>query len=81
MLRRLANWLGRRGDSGDAESEERAGERDESDEGGFLPSRLDASVLESHGMGTTAAEQELKRIEENAERVESNRPDDHEHRQ
>jgi hypothetical protein len=50
----------------------------ESEDGGFTPSRLDASVLEAHGMGTTAAERELESIEEKAETLESSRPDDHE---
>ena len=53
-------------------------EVDHDDGSGFVPSRLDASVLEAHGMGTSAAERELESIEEKAETLESSRPDDHE---
>jgi hypothetical protein len=77
MLRRVLNWLGIR-DGGDAESEDRTGEgSEESDDDGFIPSRLDASVLESHGMETTEAERELESIEEKARILESSRPDEH----
>ena len=69
MFRTLLRRLGLGGS--DAESED-------SEDGGFTPSRLDASVLEAHGMGTTAAERELESIEEKAEILESSRPDDHE---
>lgn len=79
MLRTLLCRLGLRdGDDTDvAESEERTadGENEDgdADEDGFLPSRLDASVLESHGMSTTAAERELQSIEEKAQTLESDR--------
>ena len=43
---------------------------------GFLPSRLDASVLEAHGMGTGASERELAGIQQKAETLESERPDE-----
>lgn len=76
MLRRVLDWLGLRkgGDSAERENGE------DTDESGFMPSRLDASVLESHGMETTAAERELESIEEKARTLESNREHpDHEH--
>jgi len=69
MFRRLLRRLGLGG---------RNAETEDSEDGGFTPSRLDASVLEAHGMGTTAAEQELESIEEKAKTLESSRPDDHE---
>ncbi|ERH09118.1 MAG: hypothetical protein J07HX64_00870 [halophilic archaeon J07HX64] len=72
MFRKLLSRLGLGGN--DAESKE----CEDGEDGGFAPSRLDASVLEAHGMGTTAAERELESIEEKAEAIESNRPDDHE---
>lgn len=72
MFRKLLYRLGL-GDN-DAESKE----PEDGEDDGFAPSRLDASVLEAHGMGTTAAERELESIEEKAEAIESNRPDDHE---
>lgn len=73
MLRRVLNWLGRqeRENSADRENGE------DTDESGFVPSRLDASVLESHGMGTAEAERELASIEEKARTLESDRPDEH----
>lgn len=51
------------------------GGRDEED-GGFAPSRLDASVLEANGMGSAAAERELASIEAKADQLESERPDE-----
>lgn len=45
----------------------------------FIPSRLDASVLEAHGMATTEAERELESIEEKAKMLEDEYPDE-EHR-
>ena len=86
MLRALLRAFGLRtesdGDTGDSdtgESDDEASRDDENGEEGFLPSRLDASVLEAHGMGTTAAERELASIEEKAQTLESDRPDEHEH--
>lgn len=46
-----------------------AGDGDETDED-FVPSRLDASVNEAHGMGTASADQELERLEETAAELE-----------
>lgn len=42
----------------------------------FMPSRLDASVLEAHGMATTEAERELASIEEKARILEDEYPDE-----
>lgn len=69
---------GKKSAKGDAddEREDNGGRADEED-GGFAPSRLDASVLEAHGMGSTAAERELASIEAKAEQLESERPDEH----
>lgn len=82
MLRTLLCRLGLRdgGDTNGAESEERTADGESEDADGFLPSRLDASVLESHGMSTTAAERELQSIEEKAQTLESDREqiDNHE---
>jgi hypothetical protein len=61
MFDRLFAWLGR---------DERD---DEPDDGGFLPSRLDASVLWSHGGGTDEAEAELAEVSEEAARLEEAR--------
>lgn len=70
LLRRLD--LGTNRERADTE-----GENNGSDGGdGFVPSRLDASVLEAHGMGTSAAERELASIEQKAETLESERPDE-----
>jgi len=79
MLRTLLRVFGLRGETDGDTGESDTGEADENGEEGFLPSRLDASVLEAHGMGTTAAERELASIEEKAQTLESDRPDEHEH--
>jgi hypothetical protein len=80
MFRVFLNWLDRRegGNSTERESESAASEAG-ADESGFTPSQLDASVLEAHGMGTSAAERELESIEEKAESLESSRPDGYQH--
>lgn len=61
LLGRLAGWFG-----SDSEDEE---------DSSFLPSRLDASVLESHGMGTPEAERELASIQQKAEMLEDQQQD------
>ena len=73
MLHRALSWLGLRERENSADGEN----GEDTDEGGFVPSRLDASVLESHGMETTEAERELESIEEKARILESDRPDEH----
>lgn len=82
MVRALLDLLGLRDET--AADEDRVAEaddwgddggRDEGD-GGFAPSRLDASVLEAHGMGNAAAERELASIEAKADQLESERPDE-----
>jgi len=89
MVRTLLDLLGLQDETAAGEdgpeggregSAKRASEdkREETEEdGGFVPSRLDASVLEAHGMGSTAAERELASIEAKAEQLESERPDEH----
>lgn len=67
LLARLVRALGNQTEAGD-EPEKREGS--DSDESGFIPSRLDASVLEGHGMETTRAERELTQLEEQAEQLE-----------
>lgn len=67
VLRRLV-YLFARGDDGEA-GEER-GDAQDDDESEFLPSRLDASVLEAHGMETTPAERELAQLQEKADQLE-----------
>lgn len=64
VLGNISTWLTR-------DSAEEGGEDDEDTEGSnFLPSRLDASVLEAHGIGTKSAERELAQIQEKAEQLE-----------
>lgn len=71
LLYRLAGLLG----IGDGEREKR-GQQSDLEEGKgeekqeFVPSRLDASVLEAHGMETTRAERELDELQEQAEQLE-----------
>jgi hypothetical protein len=69
MFRTLLERLGLRTDEEDSAN-------GESEDDGFVPSRLDASVLEAHGMGTGAAERELASIGQKAETLESERPDE-----
>jgi hypothetical protein len=80
LAARLAALLGRGGsddaDSTDADVSSDAGENaDDEERSGFLPSRLDASVLSAHGMGTTEAERELAEMEEKAEMLDEHRRD------
>lgn len=60
-------WLSRL--LGDAEQDDESGTADE--ESQFVPSEMDASVLEAHGMETARAEQELTQIEEKADQLET----------
>lgn len=64
MFRRLlSRFLGPRDDAeGDGES----ADDEESEDSGFLPSRLDASVLHAHGMGRGGAEREIASVQEKA---------------
>lgn len=77
ILSRLVGWF-RRGD-GDPE---RGGASDDGgdEESEFVPSRLDASVLEAHGMSTASAERELAQIEEKADQLEEIREEEDRHR-
>jgi hypothetical protein len=71
MLRTVLSWVTDRLGGENAESQATDDESDgEDEEGGFLPSRLDASVLTAHGMGTGQAEREIEDIEEHAELLE-----------
>lgn len=73
MLRRLLARLvgGDRGDETGAGDDAEPGDEDsEDDDSGFLPSRLDASVLYAHGMGGGGAEREIAQIEKKAEILE-----------
>lgn len=65
MVRSLLGRLFGRssGDEADADAES-------DDEGGFTPSRLDASVLYAHGMGATGVEWELTSLEHKGEMLE-----------
>jgi hypothetical protein len=66
----VRQWLTRvlaRVRSGDDED---ADDEDEDERRFFVPSRLDASVLYAHGMGTSQAERELATIEQKAEILE-----------
>jgi hypothetical protein len=60
MVRGLIRWF-----AGLFGSESESGESDEAeeDESGFLPSRLDASVLFAHGMNSTEAAQQVASME------------------
>lgn len=87
VMRRLASWLRSRllpgGNSvSDTDCDdavpwdaERAADGSDDDEGAFLMSRLDASVLLAHGFGTTAAERELKDVQQKAEMLAEARRD------
>ncbi|WP_436934795.1 hypothetical protein [Halovenus marina] len=61
MVRGLIRWF-----AGLFGSESESGESDEAenDEGGFMPSRLDASVLFAHGMNSTEAAQQVASMED-----------------
>jgi len=74
MLRRLLSrlWPGNtdHGESAEEQGDEH-GDADSDDEGGFLRSRLDASVLHSHGMGDRTVEVDESGVsEEEAEALE-----------
>jgi hypothetical protein len=61
MIRRLVGRLsGLFGDSELGSSEDDS----EEPESGFMPSRLDASVLFAHGMNSTEAAEEIARMED-----------------
>lgn len=51
-------------------SGDEAADDEEADDGGFTPSRLDASVLYAHGMGATGVEWELTSLEQKGEMLE-----------
>lgn len=70
MLRTVLSWFTARfGGQEEAEASDSDSDGDD-EEGGYLPSRLDASVLSAHGMGTSQAEREMADIEEHAELLE-----------
>lgn len=48
----------------------RTGEDEADGESGFVPSRLDASVLEGHGLRTAEAERELADLDEQSDALE-----------
>lgn len=77
MIRRLWRWLACRLGVGDRAGTDPRRQEDASDdeESGFLPSRLDASVLEAHRLGTTPAKEELENAQAKAEMLEDERPD------
>lgn len=52
-------------------SRDGVGDAEESRTRGFLPSRLDASVLVAHGMGIAEVEREISAVKEQAEALES----------
>lgn len=67
-MRSVLNWLAARFES-DAEDTE-------PEDGGFRPSRLDASVRYAHGTSDTDVEGEIANLEAEAERLENNRRGD-----
>lgn len=69
MIRRLIAPLVRLLDGGESDDSVQSDE-DVEEESGFMPSRLDASVLEAHGMETASAERELAQIQEKADQLE-----------
>lgn len=72
MFRRyLARLVGRGGGDGEASNEE--AEDTDGDDSGFLPSRLDASVLYAHGMGRGGADREIANVQEKGEILEEAR--------
>ena len=70
LLGRLSRWISREDEN------DRADGDDEADVSGFVPSRLDASVLEAHGMSTAPAERELAQLQEKANQLEQQQRDD-----
>jgi hypothetical protein len=61
MVRGLIRWLaGLFGRESASEKSDDAAD----DEGGFMPSRLDASVLFAHGMNSTEAAQQVANMED-----------------
>ncbi|MFC7057157.1 hypothetical protein [Halovenus salina] len=62
-LRWLSGLIGSAGDSSETEATD--------EENQFVPSEMDASVLQAHGMETASAEQELTQMEEQADELES----------
>jgi hypothetical protein len=75
MLRALLAWLTPGSENtDDRESAEReAGSSAESDDSTFLRSRLDASVLQSHGVGT--ADEPVQELESETRELEDQLPD------
>lgn len=70
MLSGLRQWFAARF----AWSEDEGG--DETEESGFVPSVLDASVLYAHGMSRSSAEGELANVEEKARILEEQQRDE-----
>lgn len=73
MFRALLARLTSRFETGHEEQEE--DDSDDSD-GGFTPSRLDASVLFAHGMNTARGKQEIQEREKQARELEKQRRDE-----
>ena len=70
MLRAILARLAARFGGDDERDGEEAGEDEENEGSRFIPSRLDASVLSGHGMGTAEAEREISTVQEQAEMLE-----------
>ena len=66
LLARFTRTRGKDGEDGDDEDDE---------QGEFLRSRLDASVLSAHGMGTEKADSELADVEQQGRELEEYRHD------
>lgn len=75
MIGRLWRWLTGRADIAEDDAASPSESDDQGEDGEFAPSRLDASVLEAHGMSTTHEEKELQNIQDKAEMLEDERPD------
>lgn len=52
------------------------GEQDDEDDSEFMPSQMDASVNAAHGMDTRQAQKEVQELQEQADELEANRPEE-----
>jgi hypothetical protein len=74
MLRSILSRLPFVGTSdGEAGGEDRPEGDEEDSEGGFRPSRLDASVLSAHGADVERVDEEFEEIEQQAQELEEAR--------
>jgi len=73
MIRRLLGSLRRALSSRDADGQTDDEAEEDAEQSGFLRSRLDATVLTSHGDGNPEGERELADVQEDAQRLQEER--------